>query len=210
VPESAADAPAELPSIEGLDSADGLRRVGGNKRLYTKLLRQFASQQADAVGQIRAALATNDRESATRLAHTLKGVAGNLGAGHVQNAAAAVEALLRDRSPADATGQSLEQLTEVLDPVLAQLRATLDLNTTSAAAVPAVAAAQTRAIATQLTQLFADFDTSAVTFAEENQASLRPAFDPAAWEQFLRKTQEFAFADAQALLDQVLAKLPES
>ena len=48
-----------------------------------------AHQQADAVGQIRAALATNDGESATRLAHTLKGVAGNLGAGPVQAAAAA-------------------------------------------------------------------------------------------------------------------------
>jgi two-component system sensor histidine kinase/response regulator len=209
-PEAAADAPAELPPIVGLDSADGLRRVGGNKRLYTKLLRQFASQQADAVGQIRAALATNDHESATRLAHTLKGVAGNLGAGHVQNAAAAVETLLRDRSPADATGQSLEELSGVLDPLLARLRATLDMNTTSPAAAPAVAAAQTRAVATQLTKLFADFDTSAVTFVEENQASLRPAFDAATWEQFLRKTQEFAFADAQALLDQVLANLPES
>jgi two-component system sensor histidine kinase/response regulator len=206
-PEAAADAPAELSPIDGLDSAAGLRRVGGNKRLYTRLLRQFASQQADALRQIRAALATNDRESATRLAHTLKGVAGNLGAGHVQNAAAAVETLLRDQSPADAIGQSLEQLAGVLDPLLARLRATLDMNTTSAAVAPAVAVAQTRAIATQLTKLFAEFDTSAVTFAEENQASLRPAFDAAAWEQFLRKTQEFAFADAQALLDQVLADL---
>jgi hypothetical protein len=49
-----------------------------------------------------------------------------------------------------------------------------------------------------------------VTFAEENQASLRPAFDDATWEQFMRKTQEFAFADAQALLDQLLADLPGS
>jgi two-component system sensor histidine kinase/response regulator len=209
-PEAAADAPAELPPIDGLDSATGLRRVGGNKRLYKRLRRQFASQQADAVGQIRATLAANDHESATRVAHTLKGVAGNLGAGHVQNAAAAVETLLRDRSPADATGQSLEQLAGVLDPLLARLRTTLDMNTTSAAATPAVSAAQIRAIAAQLTKLFAEFDTSAVTFAEENQASLRPAFDAAAWEQFLRKTQEFAFADAQTLLDQVLAKLPES
>jgi two-component system sensor histidine kinase/response regulator len=209
-PEAAIDAPAELPPIEGLDITDGLRRVGGNKTLYVKLLRQFASQQADTVEQIRAALAANDVESATRLAHTLKGVAGNLGAGGVQNAAAAVETLLRDRSPADATGQALEQVAEVLDPLLARLRATLEASTTAAAAAPAVAEAQTRAAAAQLTKLFAGFDTSAVTFAEENQASLRPAFDAATWEQFLRKTQEFAFADAQMLLDQALADLPGS
>lgn len=208
--EAAVAAPPDLPPVDGLDSADGLRRVGGNTRLYVKLLRQFASQQADAVGEIRAALAANDAGSATRLAHTLKGVAGNLGARDVQDAAAAAETLLRSGSPADETDAALAQLAAVLDPLLARLRAALAMSTTAAAAAPAVAATHTRAVAATLTKLFADFDTSAVTFAEENQASLRPAFDAPTWEQFLRHTQEFAFADAQALLDQVLAHLPES
>jgi two-component system sensor histidine kinase/response regulator len=208
--EAAVDALTDVRQVDGLDSTDGLRRVGGNNTLYVKLLRQFAGQHADAVGQIRAALATNEIESATRLAHTLKGVAGNLGAGEVQHAAAAVETLLRDGSPADATRQALEQLAGVLDPLLVRLRAALEMNSTAAVDAGAVSATHTRAIAAQLTKLFADFDTSAVTFAEENQASLRPAFDAATWEQFLRKTQEFAFADAQSLLDQVLEHLPES
>jgi two-component system sensor histidine kinase/response regulator len=201
---------AELAAVDGLDSADGLRRVGGNHKLYIKLLRDFESHQADAIEQIRAALATNDIESATRVAHTLKGVAGSLGAGPVQTAAAAVENLLRDRAAADATNSALEQLVAVLDPFLTRLRAALAMGATSAAAAPAVAPAQTRAVAAQLTKLFADFDTSAVTFTEENQASLRPAFDAPTWEQFLRQTQGFAFADAQVLLDQALAHLPAS
>jgi two-component system sensor histidine kinase/response regulator len=203
-------APADLPPVDGLDSADGLRRVGGNNKLYVKLLRQFASQQADAVGQIRVALATKDTESATRLAHTLKGVAGNLGAGPVQTAAAAVEQLLRDGSPADAINPALEQLAAVLDPLLVRIRAALAMGATATAAAPAVAPAQTWAVAAQLTKLIADFDTSAVTFTEENQASLRPAFDAATWEQFLRQIQGFAFADAKVLLDQALAHLPAS
>jgi two-component system sensor histidine kinase/response regulator len=207
-PAQAAVAPADLPPVDGLDSADGLRRVGGNNKLYLKLLRQFASQQADVVEQIRAALGTNDAETATRLAHTLKGVAGNLGAGPVQAAAAGVENLLRDGSPA--TQPALEQLAAVLESLLTRLRAALATGTTAAAAVPAVAPAQTRAVAAQLTKLFTDFDASAVTFAEENQASLRPAFDAATWEQFLRHTQGFAFGDAQALLEQALARLPAS
>jgi two-component system sensor histidine kinase/response regulator len=207
--EAVAATPADLPPVDGLDSADGLRRVGGNNKLYVKLLRQFVSEQADAVGQIRTALATNDTETATRLAHTLKGVAGNLGAGSVQVAAAAVEQLLREGGPsAEATNAALEQLATVLDPLLAQLRAALAVGATATASAPAVAPAHIRALAAQLTKLFADFDTSAVTFTEENQASLRPAFDAATWEQFLRLTQGFAFADAQTLLDQVLAHLP--
>jgi two-component system sensor histidine kinase/response regulator len=209
-PEASVEAPVELSPVDGLDTADGLRRVGGNTKLYVKLLRQFASQQAGATEQLRAALASNDVESAIRLSHTLKGVAGNLGAGEVQNAAAVLETMLRNGSPENLTRQSLEQLAEILDPLLARIRAALGMRTTTAAAATAVDAAQIRAVATQLTKLFLDFDTRAVNFAEENQASLRPAFDAATWEQFMRKTQEFAFADAQALLDQMLADLPGS
>jgi two-component system sensor histidine kinase/response regulator len=201
---------AELPAVDGLDSADGLRRVGGNTKLYLKLLREFATHQADTVDQIRTALATNDTESATRVAHTLKGVAGSLGARPVQTAAATVEKLLRDRAAADDTTPALELLAAVDDSFLAGLRSALASTTTPAAETPAVAPARTRVIAAQLKKLFAEFDTSAVTFAEANQASLRPAFDAVAWEQFLRQTQQFAFADAQALLDQALAQLPAS
>jgi two-component system sensor histidine kinase/response regulator len=208
--EAAVATPAEIPPVDGLDSADGLRRVGGNKKLYVKLLRQFASQQADAVGQIRAALATKDNESATRLTHTLKGVAGNLGAGPVQAAAAAVEKLLRDGSAADATAPALEQLAAVLEPLLDRLRAVRAVSITPTAAAPAVAPAHTRSVAAQLSKLFSDFDTNAVAFTDENQATLRPAFDAATWDEFLRQTNGFAFADAQALLDQALAHLPVS
>jgi hypothetical protein len=128
----------------------------------------------------------------------------------VQAAAATVEKLLRDGSAPDATYPALEQLSAVLEPLLARLRAALAVEATEAVAAPAVTPAKTRTVAAQLAKLFADFDTSAVTFAEENQADLRPAFDSTMWERFLRHTQEFAFADAQSLLEQALAHLPTS
>ena len=81
------------------------------------------------------------------------------------------------------------------------------MGATAAAAAPAVDPSHTRDVAVQLTKLFAAFDTSAVTFTEENQASLRPAFDAATWQQFMRQIQDFAFADAQALLEQAITHL---
>ena len=210
VPEAVSSSPPDLPAVDGLDSADGLRRIGGNSKLYVNLLRQFATQQANVIGEIRAALVANDAASATRLAHTVSGVAGTLGARDVHAAAAAAETLLRSGASTDATNAVLARLAAVLDPLLAGLRATLAVSTAAATAGTAVTAAHTREVAAKLEQLFADFDTSAVAFAEENQDTLRPAFDAATWEQFLRHTQEFAFADAQALLDQVLAQLPAS
>lgn len=212
---------SDVPSITGLDSADGLRRVGGSKKLYLKLLRDFASQEAESVGRIRAALAANDRETAMRLAHTLKGVAGNLGAGPVQAAAAAVETRLRDGAGAGADDieSALGLLAAALDPLMNQLR-TIQVSGANCAAVtnaaapavsaPAVSSAQTRAVAEQLAKLFDDFDASAVTFTEQNEAVLRPAFDASRWERFLSHTQGFAFAAARTLLDEALASLPES
>ena len=80
-----------VPVVEGLDTADGLMRVAGNKNLYLKLLRQFVASEQDAPSRIRERLASQDRATAERMAHTIKGVAGNLGAGAVQSAAADLE-----------------------------------------------------------------------------------------------------------------------
>jgi CheY-like chemotaxis protein len=85
-----------LPQIAGVNVADGLNRVAGNRNLYVKLLSQFVSQQAGAATQIAAALDAGDRKMAERIAHTVKGVAGNLGISDVQFAAQKVEKAIRD------------------------------------------------------------------------------------------------------------------
>jgi HPt (histidine-containing phosphotransfer) domain-containing protein len=78
-----------------VDVAEGLKRVGGNKRLYRDLLRQFAAKQADAAAQITTALDSNDLAVAERIAHTVKGVAANLGITAVSAAAAELEKTIR-------------------------------------------------------------------------------------------------------------------
>ena len=88
----------ELPAIEGVDVAGGLKRVAGNQKLYRNLLEQFAAKQADAAAQIRAALEGGDAAVAGRIAHTVKGVAGNLGIAEVQAAAEKVERAIREKS----------------------------------------------------------------------------------------------------------------
>src|SRR5262249_5828571 len=69
-----------IPTLIGLDTTEGLLRVAGNKRLYLKLIRQFVASEHDAPSRIRERLASQDRATAERMAHTVKGVAGNLGA----------------------------------------------------------------------------------------------------------------------------------
>jgi HPt (histidine-containing phosphotransfer) domain-containing protein len=88
-----------IPTLADVDVEGGLKRVAGNKKLYRNLLTQFAEKQADAAAQITEALNAGNRELAERTAHTVKGVAGNLGITQVQAAAAAVEKALRQNEP---------------------------------------------------------------------------------------------------------------
>jgi len=88
---------ASLPEIEGINLADGLKRVAGNRRLYRDLLGQFVTKQGNAAAEISAALESGDLKLAERIAHTVKGVAGNLGITDVQSAAQQLEKAIRDR-----------------------------------------------------------------------------------------------------------------
>jgi two-component system sensor histidine kinase/response regulator len=85
--------PDELP---GISIASGLKRVGGNKKLYRKLLSQYRASQEDAVEKIRAALQEGDVETATLLAHTVKGVSGNLGAEALYQVSGALEKAIKE------------------------------------------------------------------------------------------------------------------
>jgi HPt (histidine-containing phosphotransfer) domain-containing protein len=85
-----------LPEIAGINLADGLRRVAGNRRLYRDLLGQFADKQCDAAAQISAALKGGDQKLAERVAHTVKGIAGNIGISEVQSAARKLEKAIRE------------------------------------------------------------------------------------------------------------------
>ena len=85
-----------LPEITGINLVDGLKRVAGNRRLYRDLLGQFADKQGDAAAQISAALKGGDQQLAERIAHTVKGVAGNIGISGVQTAAQKLEKAIRE------------------------------------------------------------------------------------------------------------------
>jgi len=202
-------APQEtLPLLDGLDTRDGLARVGGNRKLYAKILRQFAEQQGPAVEQVADALTKGDHALAERVAHTLKGVAGNIGANGVQSAAAALERAIRDRSPADEVERVRQRVGLVLEPLATGIRATLGTagSDASAPAQPAAptSPARSREATAKLAALLSDSDPAAGEFIEANRDALSPLFDAAGWSEFETLVQGYAFADAQSRLEHAL------
>jgi HPt (histidine-containing phosphotransfer) domain-containing protein len=84
-----------MPELDGVDVGGALRRLGGNVQLYQRLLRKFAESQKGAAAEIDAAVRQGRVEDAVRRAHTVKGVAANLGIERVQRAAANLEKVIK-------------------------------------------------------------------------------------------------------------------
>jgi two-component system sensor histidine kinase/response regulator len=81
--------------LPGFDLSDGLKRLRGKKKLYRKLLLDFASDYCGSANDIRIALEAKDFERAHSLVHNLKGLAGNLAASGLQASAVNLEKLVK-------------------------------------------------------------------------------------------------------------------
>ncbi|MCK5312442.1 MAG: transporter substrate-binding domain-containing protein [Desulfobacteraceae bacterium] len=87
-----------IPVIASISTKDGLRRVGGNIRLYKELLFKFHRDYQDVATQIRKALIAKEMDHAKLLTHTIKGVAGNIGAHKLHEIAAKLDEAIRQNS----------------------------------------------------------------------------------------------------------------
>jgi FOG: HPt domain len=104
----------------GINVVAGLSHVQGNTKLYRRILLKFRDSQADLLEQLRLALAGGDVSAAVRQLHTLKGLAGNIGATTLSKTANLLEMELRNN-----TEGQLEELMQKLEadmiPVLVEI-----------------------------------------------------------------------------------------
>jgi len=89
-----------LVALDSLDMVSALARLGNNKVLYRRLLLMFLADHTQDGTAIRAALKSNDIELAQRLAHTLKGLAGTVGAGELRAVAKDLEMAIAEGNEA--------------------------------------------------------------------------------------------------------------
>ena len=91
--------------------------MGGNRKLFTRLVRDFGKNYAGRAGEIDAAIRAKDWQQAHLLTHDLKGVAGNLGAMDLHKAAAALDEAVKSPQAED---DSMPDKQSTLEGVLAQ------------------------------------------------------------------------------------------
>ncbi len=114
----------EVPYIAGLETDKALKRVGGSVKLLRKLLNRFSETEADAIKRIKAAIENNDANTATREAHTVKGLAGNIGAIKMAECAGMVEDMLR-RGESDGLAPALNAMEQELAVLLERIVAVM-------------------------------------------------------------------------------------
>ncbi len=122
---AAAPAVQGLGQVPGLNMADGLRRVMGRQALYESVLRKFLAGGREFDGHMRAALSAEDWPTAERLAHTLKGTAGSVGATPVQEAALNLETLIKSHASNGDIEAAFAALNDLLGALLKALEGVL-------------------------------------------------------------------------------------
>jgi two-component system sensor histidine kinase/response regulator len=122
-------------AIPGIDVTRGLSRCAGNEALYRALLVKFLQSIQDFPAQMQSALEQGRLEVAQRIAHSLRGVAANIGATQCSSLSASLEEFLAGglsgidvQSPLLTLQAHLEQLAAALSPILEAGTPTLTSN----------------------------------------------------------------------------------
>ncbi|QDL54414.1 PAS domain-containing hybrid sensor histidine kinase/response regulator [Rhodoferax aquaticus] len=220
-PANAASAPSQasdsLPAIAGLDIGSAMRRMDGNVQLMRKLITRFVETQSDAMQRIQEALRQGDTDTATREAHTVKGLAGNIGASQVMALAGNAESALRKQDAA-ATTAALQELAQALAETVLNIRSALTLGAHDAlgAEAPDVATAQAAApldletlgnSMRQLAELLAEDDARSAKLADSLAADLRNAGQGAASSQLQKLISKYEFESALDKLREIAQAL---
>jgi PAS domain S-box-containing protein len=189
----------EFLGIDGLDARRGLKQAMARPSLYRQILVRFIRSQRDAPGRLRVALEENDLNLAERIAHTLKGLAAQIGAEDIRTKAEIVERAIHDaQSAADVLEvvQGLERavprLVDALSERMAQRPASEVKNTYDPL--------EWESVRSELIDLLGASDAAAVELADSRRQLLQAALG-SGYGEIMKAIEEFDFSIAMALLE---------
>ncbi len=112
-----------LDCIEGLDVQGSVTKFLGKRSLFERIIRKFAYGETASSGAAATAhVEAGNLTEAERIAHSVKGLSGTLGAVKLQNRAGALENALRDGRPGDELKAVTARMDEELTRLVAAIR----------------------------------------------------------------------------------------
>ncbi|MDP2833412.1 MAG: response regulator [Pseudomonadota bacterium] len=201
------DFAARLASIKGLDVDAGLRMTRGNPEKYAALLHLFIEHHEFDLARLRDCLATGDQEQARRLAHSIKGASGSIGAKALSGLATELDAALReDRSEPEIEAR-IEAFVQAQQAFTSAVRAIVPPRMAVTSSAP-VDWASVRGHLDALAVLLAEGDARALTLMREIAPDLRAALADAV-ESLPHQVEIFDFEAALETLRAAREQLPD-
>lgn len=203
-----AEAHAELPEVEGLDVVAGLGRAEGNAKLYLKLLRQFAAEQANTAERIRDLLVQGKPEEASRLTRQCGVAAEHIGASAPQAAASELERAISSQADPSEIEIAWSSLEKSLSALTADLKLALKSKEEKSAErpPPPVDPPVLRKAVNQILPLLTDLDPGAADCLKANRKTFRSAFTVEGFAEFEQLIKASAFHEALDLLKKAAKK----
>jgi HPt (histidine-containing phosphotransfer) domain-containing protein len=201
-----------------LDTAGATTRLLGNGALYLRILRRFAEDHRPGRHPIREAFASADLALAHRLAHSLKGTAGLIGAHALQQSAATLEHQLRTAGFAVAKA-GLEELELALEEAMMAITRVLEgepVDAQQAAAVLPVATVSSsdrrtaEASLQQLANLLDMGDGAAIDLLEKTGPACKALLGTTAYSEVMLAVRAFDFEAALLAIRKVTPAIDKS
>ena len=165
----------------------------------------------DCPGNRRDALERNDRETAERLAHTLKGTAGNLGVGLVQAIAATLEQQIRGRDSPGRIGESVAHLESVLRATIERIQIALpDREARKDTADGGKKQGDLQHALDRISALIEESDSEALDLFETVSGRLEAVSPPKGVTELRERLQAYDFKAASSLLKRIRAAIVPS
>jgi len=195
----------KVPEINGLDSRLGLQVAAGKVSLYIKMLKTFSNDQINAVSDIKRALDIKDYLTAQRVAHTLKGTCGSIGAIEIQKIAGEVEGQCLDKIEVDEIIKNLDLIQPKLISIIDSIKKTLpeDKKLTSTTIFDD---SQIKLLINKLSELLANNDTEANDLLEKSPEVFIQYFGKDMFSKIFDASRNFDFESALNLVNEKLVK----
>ena len=184
-----------------VDFSDGLRRVGGSERLFRRLLQKFVNDYSHKVERLQGNGTDNLGEDTRQLAHTIKGTAGSLGAISLQQAAADLEATLKESAESSIMVQQEPRLAAFiaeLQQALTQMRIYLGQEYVPETAV--VDHQNIGVLVEQLSLFLAEADSEAVEWFNAHHQAFEKFYGENEYRELSKLIEAFDFSAALALI----------
>jgi len=194
-----------IPEIRGLDTATSLDRLQGNKQLYLKLLSKFSNHYQDFNLQLDSALGQPDKEPAVRLANTIKGLAGNIGATTLEAIAATAESELHNDQ---CSVETLDSLRAEVKNLLQKL-STIGDDSSPRQPAPTFNKTEAAQLLQQLNGMLEEYDAAVGDFLEHNRASLSTPELSTQLTSLEKAIADYDYEQAMQQLSAMLEKLNE-